>query len=246
MSLLKKIRLMILNSKNFFNLSVKSTRGSHKREPFIDFKSLVEFHFQNFSSHNHPCRQTLQIALEHLNQKPSVIVETGSSAWGSNSSLLFDSYVNSFGGVFESVDIRVDPMHRLKKVCSSKSTFFFDDSVSYLRKYLKRSKKIDLLYLDSWDVDWSDPIPSALHGLNEFLTIFPILKKNGGLLLIDDTPKNSNIMQKVSEKHLNDYNLFITQYGFPPGKGSLVKNFLENNSIGSLLAHEYQILWKFA
>jgi hypothetical protein len=46
-------------------------------------------------------------AIHLLGQSPSVILETGMSAWGTNSSLLFDDYVCCFGGEFFTVDIRL-------------------------------------------------------------------------------------------------------------------------------------------
>lgn len=245
MNLYSYSRRKVLDSINFFHLGTEGKIGTNKRQAFAETKDLVQSHFHISSVQDHPCRETLHLALEHLQRKPAVIVETGSSAWGTNSSLLFDSYVNSFGGVFESVDIRAEPMRTLKKLCSSRSTFFCDDSVVFLKKYSDRTKKIDLVYLDSWDVDWRDPMPSALHGFHEFITIFPLLKRSGGLLLIDDTPVDSGVMEKVQEKHVKDYNNFHAQYGFSAGKGSLVKKFLEDNKFGRLLAHDYQVLWKF-
>ena len=89
-----------LRSAGFFPLSAEGRKGVSRREAFSDPETLVDFHFRNFSSRDHPCRPTLETALIHLDKKPAVIIETGSSAWGTNSSYLFDSYVTSFGGAF--------------------------------------------------------------------------------------------------------------------------------------------------
>ena len=103
--------------------------------------------------------------------------------------------------------------------------------------------KIDLLYLDSWDVEWSNPNPSGLHGLAEFLSASSHMKK-GSLLLIDDTPKDENfyIASSVDKPAFSDY--FIKN-GFYPGKGSLVRQLLLSLGRGKEIAHEYQLLWEF-
>ena len=215
--------------------------------PRVKHKSLdnlIDIHFSQYSESNHPCRFTLTTALEILKNKPSVILETGSSAWGTNSSLLFDSYVNSFGGKFKSVDIRLEPMLTLRSICSTNSEFYYNDSVDLLRAQVELDELPDLVYLDSWDVNWLDSIPSAVHGFNEFLTILPCLK-SGSLLLVDDTPKDRDIMKKVQPMRLSEFDFFTNLYGFPPGKGPLIKNFLIKNSIGKEIAHEYQLLWQF-
>lgn len=106
--------------------------------------------------------------------------------------------------------------------------------------------KVNLVYLDSWDVDWDDPMPSAIHGFLEFLTIYPLLNNKGGLLLVDDTPRDEDIMLKVHKSKVKEYNFFAHKYGFPPGKGALIKQFLEQNARAKLLVHEYQILYKFS
>ena len=46
---------------------------------------------------------------------------------------------------------------------------------------------IDFLYLDSYDVDFLNPLPSALHHLEEFNRVKHLLHKNS-IILIDDTP----------------------------------------------------------
>lgn len=104
-------------------------------------------------------------------------------------------------------------------------------------------KRVDLIYLDSWDVNWKDPLPSAIHGLNEFLTILPSLKK-GSIILVDDTPLNKEIMKEIQPSHVESFVLSEKKYGFPPGKGSLIKIFLEHLKIGKKIAHCYQLLWQ--
>lgn len=219
-------------------------KGINIRNKEDSLMDLLDNHFEFLGNQAHPCRATLTHALKILNQNSAVIIETGSSAWGTNSSVLFDSYVNSFGGRFHSCDIRIQPAYALKKMCSKNSQFYCDDSVNFLREIAKSVHKVDMVYLDSWDVNWADPIPSAIHGLNEFFAIWPTLKK-GGLLLVDDTPKSSAILMEISKEGAKDFDTFEGIFGFTPGKGGLIKKFLEANSLGKMVTHEYQLLWQF-
>ena len=215
--------------------------GSRPRTQFLSLSSLINDHFSTYSDLNHPCRSTLTVALNSLGCSPAVIIETGSSAWGTNSTLLFDSYCNSFGGHCYSVDIRMDPLLQLRNIASRSTTLFCDDSVSFLRDVTIPDTGADLLYLDSWDVDWTDPIPSAVHGLNEYLTALKHLKP-GALVLIDDTPADISQMQAVHPEYAVDFSSFHAQFGFAPGKGALVKQLVEATGRGTILAHEYQLL----
>ena len=62
------------------------------------------------------------------------------------------------------------------------------------RKIIKK-----FIYLDWWDVDWKNLILSAPHIFVEFLNFFPHLRL-GDILLVDDAPKTSIILEIVQEK----------------------------------------------
>ena len=222
----------------------RAIKGVATRETFQTIDALIEHHFHDHSEADHPCRETLSIALGMLAQRPASIVETGSSAWGTNSSLLFDSYVNSFGGEFATVDLRAEPMFTLRSKCSRRSSLHCDDSVSFLKRHLSGGRVPQLVYLDSCDVDWGAPLQSMIYGLYEFLIIYPALNR-GSILLIDDTPRSADVMQKVQPKWIGEFQNFMSVYGIAPGKGALVKIFLEKNGIGAKIMHEYQLLWQF-
>jgi hypothetical protein len=202
---------------------------------------LIKNHFLTNSEINHPCIPTLSLALKLLNQKKAIIVETGSSAWGTNSTLLFDQYCNSFGGQLDTVDIRLQPLINLKFIVTNKTKINCDDSIAFLLKY-DQGDKIDLLYLDSWDVDWQNPIQSCVHGLHEFLSISRSLR-NGALVLIDDTPVDPSVMEKVQPKYLPEFLKFKEKYGFYPGKGALVKQLIQSTNKHKIISHEYQFLF---
>lgn len=219
--------------------------GSCDRTKAQDLRSLTNDHFQSIGSPEHICRPTMEMALEMLRESPSEIIETGAAAWGTKSTLLFDSYVNSFGGHLMSVDIRVEPLYTLTRICSQATKIFCDDSLAFLRS-IDRTRKYDLFYLDSFDVNLYDPVPSMVHGLHEFLIILPILKKYGGLLLIDDTPESCDVWgEVVNSEVLDRIKDFKRIYNIVPGKGALVKQLVDNQGIGTTLAHEYQLLVLF-
>jgi len=243
-SRLNLFRRRLLDSLSPIYRGRKSIQGVAARDRFESLDRLIDDHFHKYSDFGHPCRGTLTTALKKLGDKPASIVETGSSAWGTNSSLLFDSYVNSFGGSLSSVDIRAEPMFTLRSLCSNRSFFSCDDSVSFLKHFARQNLPPDLVYLDSWDVNWTDPLASSLHGFYEFLVVLPLLRK-GALLLVDDTPAESSVMLKVQPDCIEDFERFTRTYGFTPGKGALIKNFLVKNAIGKEVAHDYQLLWEF-
>lgn len=225
-----------LKKKKFFT-------GKVKRENCSSIEEVLTTHFKTYTNKEHPCRDTLSLALVLLDERPARIVETGTSAWGANSSMLFDLYISNFGGSFNSVDNRIEPAINLSKKCSNLSNFWCDDSANWLSNLVDKSfGELNLVYLDSWDVDPKEPIPSALHGLNEFLTLLPLLKK-GCLVLIDDTPINKEHAFRVQgDNWANQWVESKKKYGFPPGKGSLIKQYIESNSLGEIIEHKYQLL----
>lgn len=221
-----------------------SVVGVATRSVKTSLSDLVEAHFAQFSSPRHPCKRSLQIALDLLAKRPAVIYETGSSAWGTNSTLLLDDYVNSFGGALFTVDNRIEPIIRLVEQCTFRTTLFCNDSIEFLKQRTEQGPAADLIYLDSWDVDWAAPVSSAIHGLNEFLTVLPTIKK-GCLLVIDDTPKDRSIMCEVQPTHIDDFVQSEKIWGFIPGKGALVNEYINSRRLAKKIFHEYQVIWQF-
>ena len=213
-----------------------------KLNRFDSVETLVESHFKRWSEPNHQNREGLQIALMNIPQINSTIVETGTSAYGTDSSRLFDSFVRSFGGKFFSVDINIYPSRRLRIAKSRFSKFFVMDSVAFLEQLqdLTGESKIDLFYLDSWDVDWNDPIPSANHGQKEIESIKSFLVP-GTVLVIDDTPNSINWIPLTDRKSAEK---FKKDFGVLPGKGAFHKVVLKNFNY-DILYHDYNLVLKF-
>ena len=70
--------------------------------------------------------------------------------------------------------------------------------------------------------------------VREFLTILPLLKKDC-LVLIDDTPINEDFALPVHNDEFVQQWRKVNKNGFPPGKGSLIKQYIEFNSIGKII-----------
>lgn len=169
------------------------------------------------------------MALRHLENQPAMIVETGSSAWGTNSSLLWDSYVKKFGGCFFTVDIREKAATDLRPKLSENSKAFVGDSVEFLRQLELPAEfsSVSLVYLDSMGVDLENQEPAMQVGLSEFLAVHPFLT-SGSIVVIDDTPIEFSLLGDSNWAHArND--------GLIPGKGALI--------LRSPLMTQYDVLY---
>jgi hypothetical protein len=209
---------------------------------FATSDELVQHHFETRSDPTHVNFSSLHETLSLLREGPSLIIETGSSAWGTDSSRLFDTYVASFGGKFHSVDIRLEPMFELRSSLTTRSILCCDDSVRFLRRWVAENpgRRADLVYLDSWDLDVFDPVKAATHGLEEFFAVAPALR-DGSLLLIDDTPADADWFPIEWREAARD---FHSRYGLVPGKGMLVDRYLEGRDDVAKVHHRYQVLYQ--
>jgi hypothetical protein len=168
---------------------------------------------------------TMRAAIEILDQQPGpvVIVETGcmrlhpseEMARGDGSStLLWDEFVNEHGGEVYSCEINKNHCELAAECVSEKTAFVVGDAV---RTLMGIPKPADLIYLDSYDLDWHNPHPSALHHLKEMVSAARLVK-SGTLILIDDCGANG-------------------------GKGLYVHQWL--TQVGAeFLARDYQTLWR--
>jgi hypothetical protein len=200
--------------------------------------SLVDAHFRYWSSPSHVNRRAFQVTMDKLGGYPANVIETGSSAWGTNSTRFWDSYIRSFGGSLVTVDIRPDASKRLLGQLSKNSKCIVSDSVSYLTGL--DATETDLYFLDSWDVDWANPEGAANHGLAEFKAIRHSLKP-GALVLIDDTPASLDYIGIEFHDFSRSY---LRTYGVLPGKGALVLKMVQNSDDYEILLHEYALLFR--
>jgi hypothetical protein len=242
--LIKIIKIFLYwNLFDIYNLLIKKKINFKiKRNKISDIDKIIFEHFKNKEKKNINLK-TFSECLKRLN-KNSTIIETGSSAWGCNSSILFDSFVNSFGGKLLTCDLRMEPAFYLRKLASEKTTFYNMDSIKFLEKLKHQNIYCNLIYLDSMDINFNNFYPSMIHGLNEFFLADQLINK-GGMILIDDTPANIKIAKKVwSSENFKRTLDFYSKFKFIPGKGSLVNNIIKYNSKYKIILHEYQLLIK--
>ncbi|HEY2684595.1 MAG TPA: class I SAM-dependent methyltransferase [Steroidobacteraceae bacterium] len=125
--------------------------------------------------------------------RPVVIVETGCTRtpgnWGGdgNSTVLFDRYAQTHPGsrVF-TVDIDARATAACRALVSEHVSIHTGDSVKYLQSLAAGSPgQLDLLYLDSFDLDHGNPVPSAVHHLMELAAIAPALRPDT-MVVVDD------------------------------------------------------------
>lgn len=143
---------------------------------------------------------SMTAALAHLDGLPDpiTIVETGClrqpGNWGDGqSTMLFARYISARGKGARGYSVDLDP--GATAVCRGVVGDAVDvrtgDSVAVLPKIraelASEGRLVSLLYLDSYDVDFSAPMPSAIHHLMEFAIMAPALAREA-LVLVDDSP----------------------------------------------------------
>lgn len=146
--------------------------------------TFTDEYFQKFGFREQGFR-AMFAALQTLD-KP-VIVETGTvrseDSFGTDgsSTRFFHDYVTKFGGRLITIDI--DPRTSALAVwlCSG-VTAITGDSVNALWQL---DVPIDFLYLDSFDIQWDNPTPSALHHLAELTAAIRLLRC-GSVVFVDD------------------------------------------------------------
>lgn len=196
------------------------------------YTKFLEIFSANYYSHLSIRRDTfLQIFnyLSDLDKEDYYIVETGTvrntdidirkRMRDGYSTVLFDEFVKILGGKVLSIDINEENCNISRKACSTCVDIVNAESVGYLWNDFSPSKPIDLLYLDSFDLDVENPQISALHHMKEFVALERYLS-NGTLVVVDD--------------HVDDNT----------GKGMYIHQLF--NSVGiAPLFKDYQIGWVY-
>ena len=162
-----------------------------------------------------------------------LILETGTLRIAANwegdgqSSYMFDAFVqdeaaSGRGAAFFSIDLSVESLAVARRACSYATSLICNDSVHALHTLARqlRGRQVSLLYLDSFNLDRDDPMPSARHHMMELAAAAPLLG-TGSLVAIDD----------------------YTVDGVVGGKGLLVDLYMQ--SIDARVLHSgYQRIWR--
>lgn len=174
--------------------------------------------------------------------RPITVVETG-TMWnnlnGNNQgafTLIFaDLIKNHTGGKLITIDIsnkHMDLCRSFTKEYSNVIEYVVSDSVKFLSSLSDEDvSNINLLYLDSWDLNMLDPLPSQIHHLRELSSVYHKLS-NDVLIAVDDNlmpgcwvewlliDNNGNLSDEKTIVHSGENIL---------GKGTLVDRFLIDN-----------------
>jgi hypothetical protein len=178
---------------------------------------------------------------------PIIIVETGCLRTKDNfldgqSTLLFDKYTLARGKESKvyTVDINPESTNTCRKIVSDNVEITTSNSVKYLNNFVNEfsinKKKVSMFYLDSFDVDWRYPYPSAAHHLKELTAINKILYKDT-LVVVDDAPAVGNLTHNN-----NKWEILKSPAPVIGGKGFLVHEFAEDVGAKVFFSH-YQTGW---
>ena len=182
---------------------------------------------------------------------PINIVETGCLRIENNfrgdgqSTLLFDKYTQSRGNGSKvyTVDINPNATQICKNIVSENVDIHTGDSVKYLLELMpvlkKTNKKIDLFYLDSFDVDWKSSTRSAAHHLKELTAIINFITEKT-LIVVDDAPIFAPM--KIENNKINLISGGNAPRPFVSGKGYLISEFAFAHG-ADVYFSDYQTAW---
>jgi hypothetical protein len=178
--------------------------------------------------------------------RPVGIIETGclrqQDNWAGDgqSTILFDRYAESHpGSAVFSVDRDPEAVALCRSLVGERVHIHVGDSLAYLKSLADHPPAglefLDLLYLDSFDVDFDDPVPSAIHHLKELLAVAPLVWSET-LVVVDDSPWSylgvphaGNGVQAIRPPRIS-------------GKGQLIAEYADATGAERLFA-EYQCGW---
>jgi hypothetical protein len=219
--------------------TIKLMRLSAPIRKRINPRTLVTAHLFRSGNPRHPNAKAFIEVLGNFDGRPLQILETGTSAWGADSTRLWDEYVRYAGGHVKSVDIRSEPSEQLKGRLSRNTHLEVGDSVAFLQRLADKSELADLIYLDSFDVNWQDPEPAEIHGEAEFKIAMGMIRV-GGIILIDDTPTPEVAAQNgICPPNTREEGSFRFR-----GKGARAFRLVEQNSNFTIFFHDYAVAFK--
>lgn len=130
---------------------------------------------------------------ELMHHENGLIIETGClrryGNWEGDgqSTFIFDTWARKYNGTVFSIDISMESIAAAREVCSSNTHTVLSDApyaIADLAKF-RPDVKVNLLYLDSMDLDQNNVGPSAEHHMYELAAALPLLGK-GSLVCVDD------------------------------------------------------------
>ena len=140
--------------------------------------------------------------------------------------------VQSKGGSYQSVDIHDDIVNKSKLIFEKyiselNVNHYVSDSVKFLEEY---NGNPNLVHLDSWDLDMTNPVPSMLHGWLEFVAIKDKMP-SGSIILVDDNYMKGtwvNWNEIIDGHYTGNYVKIDVDYDIV-GKGSLIYHWCKKD-----------------
>lgn len=197
--------------------------GEAKRQ---DFRSAFDEHFRaRLGKRAEGFAALFRLLDDHA--RP-LIIETGClrvpGNWDGDgqSTFQFDWYARERGGHVITIDANPASIDSARRACSRTTSTILNDSVSALSALGSiAARPASLIYLDSFDLDVNDPMPSAVHHALEIMAARQLIGP-GTIVAVDD-------------------------YNLPPlgpgGKGMIVDRYM--NATGAHALYEgYQKIWR--
>ena len=213
-------------------------------EPDTEFKQEQEDSRPESKQVHHINFYTMRRFIELIDEiKEPLIVEAGTSACLTKSSHLFDKYIFARGGDFITVDINPGAAYYFTPdIICPKTKTITSDSVEFFNKFnVITNKKIDAVYLDSYNIEYLNPIDAANHCKKELAALLPHLN-DYSIILIDDSPKSPLYLPFRNDTTSQISTLYeIT--GLMPGKGMLYEDVLKDSQFDyKVEMHQHQLL----
>lgn len=173
--------------------------------------------------------ESFALLFEHLKAfKNPLIIETGCLRVPNNwegdgqSTFQYDWFARDYNGQVITIDINQDSIDSARKACSGVTNTILNDSVETLNMLSKNlCRPASLIYLDSFDLDLSNPMPSAIHHVMELMAA-------QGLIGLDTL-------------------ICVDDFDVPPlgagGKGLIVDQFMHSIR-AEVIYSGYQKIWK--
>lgn len=197
----------------------------------------------------HPSYRTFHTALTSFRPETAArFFESGSSAYGADSTRLLSKVAASIGCGFDTVDLNPDTAKRASDIIAQQDpqhrtqNAHCSDSVAFLQN---SPHNYCFAYLDSFDLVPGSYGEAAQHGLKEFLSLKDKLTP-GAVVLIDDTPKCTNTFRvfqgKEQEQRATEW---LNEHGSMPGKGADVLAWVRRNTGFDVLEWGYQLVLRY-
>lgn len=201
----------------------------------MDTKNELDF-YNNITDKRYSQSQDVYNALKDYFYFDKVeCIETGASSNLEDGcfGLYLAKIAESTNGIYHSVDIYKDVMDRSVNIFNKYIPEFSvgyntSDSIKFLEEY---SGNPNLVHLDSFDLDLTNPIPSMLHCWLEFVAIKDKMP-SGSIIMIDDNFfKNSWVSWNImfNNEYTGESKIINIDYDIV-GKGSLIYHWCKKEN----------------